>query len=117
MAKSSGRDRFLITASAPNGTEHNQGELPTETSLQQNYPNPFNPSTIIRYNLAAESDVQLGVFDTLGRRVATLVGGSKSAGAHTVNFEAPALHSGVYSYRLREQKQAFCEQMSLVQWK
>ena len=114
MAKSSGRDRFLITASAPNGTEHNQGELPTETSLQQNYPNPFNPSTIIRYNLAAESDVQLDVFDTLGRRVATLVEGTKSAGAHTVNFDASGLNSGIYFYRLRAQNQVFSKQMILV---
>src|SRR5690625_4411415 len=113
-AKTSGSDRFLITASAPNNTENNQGELPTQTSLEQNYPNPFNPSTIIRYNLAAESDVQLDVFDTLGRRVATLVEGTKSAGAHTVNFDASGLNSGIYFYRLRAQNQVFSKQMILV---
>src|SRR5690625_7859588 len=86
-AKTSGSDRFLITASAPNNTENNQGELPTQTALGQNYPNPFNPSTIIRDNLAAESDVQLDVFDTLGRRGAALGGGSTSAGAHGVKVE------------------------------
>src|SRR5690625_6756974 len=104
----------MITASAPNGTEHNQGELPTETSLQQNYPNPFNPSTIIRYNLAAGSDVQLDVFDRLGRRVATLVEGTKSAGAHTVKFDASGLDSGSYFYGLRAQNQLYSKQMVLL---
>src|SRR5690625_5418417 len=57
-AKTSGSDRFLITASAPNNTENNQGELPTQTSMEQNYQNPFNPSTHISYNLASVNDVK-----------------------------------------------------------
>ena len=71
-----------------------------EASLSQNYPNPFNPRTSISFSLAREGAVRLEVFDASGKRVATLVEGSKGAGWHTVEFDASSLSSGVYFYRL-----------------
>lgn len=68
--------------------------------LSQNYPNPFNPGTAISYELSTASHVSLKVFDALGREVANLVSGNKSAGLHTVNFDASSLSSGVYIYRM-----------------
>jgi hypothetical protein len=69
-------------------------------SLDQNYPNPFNPRTTISFTLAEEGDVTLHVFDVTGKIVATLVDGSKGAGRHAVEFDASALSSGIYFYRL-----------------
>ncbi len=76
-------------------------ERPREYRLEQNYPNPFNPSTIIRYQLSANSTVKLEVFDMVGRRVAVLVDGEQSVGRYEVNFNASNLSSGVYFYRLQ----------------
>lgn len=77
---------------------------PTEFLLQQNYPNPFNPSTTIDYKVpvssAAEIFVSLKVYDYLGREVANLVNQTKPAGLYSVRFDASALPSGVYFYRL-----------------
>ena len=70
------------------------------TELEQNYPNPFNPRTTIAFSLAAEGHVTLDVFDVTGKRVASLVDGTKSAGRHVVSFEASSLSSGIYFYRL-----------------
>lgn len=74
----------------------------SQFALQQNYPNPFNPTTIITYELAAPSNVQLDVFDMLGRKVATLVNARQSEGKHAVNFNSAQynLASGVYFYKL-----------------
>jgi hypothetical protein len=44
--------------------------------------------------------VRLSVFDLLGREVARLVDGPKSAGIYRVTFNAAHLSSGVYLYRL-----------------
>jgi len=70
------------------------------TSLAQNFPNPFNPRTTISFSLAKEGNVRLEVFDVSGRRVQSLVDGVKSAGRHTVDFDASSFSSGVYFYRL-----------------
>ncbi len=70
-------------------------ELPMEYSLS-NYPNPFNPSTTINYQLPKNGFVTIKVFDLLGKEVATLVSGNKSAGYYSVSFDASKLTSGVY---------------------
>ncbi len=74
--------------------------MPKVYSLSQNYPNPFNPSTQINFSLAADSKVTLKIFDILGQEVATLLNGNLVAGAHTANFDASRLTSGVYLYRI-----------------
>jgi len=75
--------------------------VPTQLALAQNYPNPFNPSTTIRYELPAASEVRLGVFDMLGREVSVLVNERREAGVHEVRFDASGLSSGVYLYKLQ----------------
>jgi hypothetical protein len=71
-----------------------------EFELFQNYPNPFNPSTKIFFSLAADSKVNLKVFDILGQEVTTLYNNDLSAGVHNVTFSAGDLNSGVYFCRL-----------------
>ena len=75
--------------------------LPISYSLSQNYPNPFNPTTTIRFALPKAGDVNLAVYDILGRKIAELVHGNLTAGYHTVNFNASNLASGVYFYRIQ----------------
>jgi predicted outer membrane repeat protein len=77
-----------------------RGGLPTEYLLHQNYPNPFNPSTVIRYEIPAETYVLLEVYNILGQRVALLVDGYQQAGYYTVHFHAEHLTSGTYFYRV-----------------
>jgi hypothetical protein len=75
-------------------------ELPGVIHLEQNYPNPFNPSTTIKFELPKTSQVNLSVFDILGREVSVLVSERRDAGVHEVKFEGADLASGVYFYRL-----------------
>jgi hypothetical protein len=75
-------------------------EQPQSFALSQNYPNPFNPSTAISYQLASTSNVDLRVYDMLGREVAVLVTGVQNPGSYSVRFDATSLATGVYMYRL-----------------
>jgi len=75
-------------------------EIPTEFALRQNYPNPFNPSTNIRYELKSAGLTRLSVYNVLGEKVTELVNTVQPAGIYEVRFDAAALPSGVYFYRL-----------------
>ncbi|HNW60142.1 MAG TPA: DUF4957 domain-containing protein [bacterium] len=75
--------------------------LPGEYQLSQNYPNPFNPATKIAYSLPVAGKVALKIYDLLGREVLTLADGMKQPGRYEVLFDAAALPSGLYYYRLQ----------------
>ncbi len=77
-------------------------QVPNNYSVSQNYPNPFNPSTKIQYILPAEGNVVLKIYNILGKEVKTLIANEyRTAGSHTVTFDAHDLPSGVYFYRLQ----------------
>lgn len=86
---------FLLAAGDDAATN-----APAEFRLRQNHPNPFNPSTVIGYDLPAESRVLLEVYSVIGERVATLVDGIRPAGAGSAVFEGEGLPTGTYFYRL-----------------
>jgi hypothetical protein len=68
--------------------------------LFQNYPNPFNPTTTISYQLSSPSKVHLVVYNLLGQEVTTLVDAVREAGFHHETWNASALSSGLYIYRI-----------------
>lgn len=86
-----------LPKSSNNSTEDN---LQLTYSLKQNYPNPFNPSTTISYQIPEAGLVTLNIYNILGEKIATLVNDVKSAGSHSVEFNASSLSSGVYIYRI-----------------
>jgi len=88
--------------------------LPSVFNLSQNYPNPFNASTSIRFILPEPQDVQLTVYDLLGRRVEILLDEYRQAGVHTVTFDASHLSSGVYFYRLQAGDRVETKRMLLL---
>ena len=71
-----------------------------EFVLEQNYPNPFNPITTIRFELKQLGQTVLKVYDILSNEVFRLVDEELPAGSYKVTFNANALPSGVYFYRL-----------------
>jgi parallel beta-helix repeat protein/predicted outer membrane repeat protein len=77
-------------------------------------PNPFNPTTIISYQLSADSFVTLRVYNMAGRLVAELVDGWREAGSHAVTFDGSGLPSGIYIYRLQVGDIQASEKMALI---
>lgn len=96
------------------GVSNEPVETPNGFALSQNYPNPFNPSTNINFTLPVASDVQLTVYNLLGQKVATLVDDARTAGNHTVRFDARSLASGVYFYQLKAGDFTLQRRMTLI---
>ncbi|MCB0720788.1 MAG: T9SS type A sorting domain-containing protein [Ignavibacteriae bacterium] len=108
--------QYLVMTATPNGNGGYDGEYtigidsptsigdpevqPNEFALKQNYPNPFNPSTVIPYQIAQDSDVQLIIYNTMGQKVRTLVNQRQTAGSYEIKFNANGLSSGYYFYKL-----------------
>jgi uncharacterized delta-60 repeat protein len=74
---------------------------PQDLSLSPPTPNPFNSTTILSYKLPFADRVQLTVWDTAGRLVATLVEGRQEKGMHEITFKGADLASGVYFVQLK----------------
>ncbi|HPN38779.1 MAG TPA: T9SS type A sorting domain-containing protein [Melioribacteraceae bacterium] len=104
---------WIIEAEPGTGVEDN-AILPTTNYLAQNYPNPFNPNTTISFNILTAGQVNLTVYDMLGREVAVLVNDMLTAGTHHVNFDASKLTSGVYMYKITSGSFQQTKKMMLV---
>ncbi|MCH7774465.1 MAG: T9SS type A sorting domain-containing protein [Bacteroidetes bacterium] len=87
---------------------------PTDFTLEQNYPNPFNPSTKIIYTIPELIYVTLKVFDVLGQEIITLINEEKSAGRYEIEFDATALPSGIYFYKLQSENFVETKKMELT---
>jgi len=79
--------------------------MPDEFQLHQNYPNPFNPVTTIQYELPQRSDVQITVYDLMGREITTLVSEIQEAGYKSIQWNATnkfgqPVSAGMYFYRI-----------------
>ncbi|MCC7261059.1 MAG: hypothetical protein IT369_00920 [Candidatus Latescibacteria bacterium] len=80
---------------------------PALTTLGAAYPNPFNASTLIPLAVGeGTAPISLAVYDTLGRRVRTLVSGGVFAGPQTLSWDGrddqgQVVGSGAYVVELR----------------
>lgn len=82
------------------GINESTFHIPDQITLRQNYPNPFNANTTISFTLLEQQDVNLIVYDLLGRKVEVLLDGTAEAGNHRIIFDASEYPSGVYFYRM-----------------
>lgn len=107
-----------VGSAVSGGTATSIGEdgqfLPSEYALGQNYPNPFNPTTSIQFQLPVSGQVQLDVYNMVGRHVMTLINGTMSAGTHVHTIDASMLSSGMYVYRLKAGNVVLTKKMTLV---
>jgi len=83
-----------------NGLTTDTKNMPTNYRLYNSYPNPFNPTTTIKFDLPASSQVKLSVYDISGRQISILANGILNSGTHSVEFNGAKLASGVYFYQL-----------------
>jgi hypothetical protein len=84
----------------PLATANDGAATPRAFTLEAPFPNPFRDATTLTFSLPTADQVRLEVFDALGRRVATVEEGTRSAGTHEVTFTARALPPGLYLVRL-----------------
>ena len=80
----------------------------------KNYPNPFNNSTVISFTISDNSDVNITIYDLLGRAVKVLENEKKQKGTYEVNFEADEFPSGPYFVVLKTDSNLLTHKILLI---
>jgi hypothetical protein len=105
FAGTSGAGVYRKSISALSVSQHNE-QRPDFYRLNQNYPNPFNMTTTIEYQLPKAGFVELGVYNILGQKVATLVEEHQDSGCFKVHWDGRnngggITNSGIYIYKIK----------------
>ena len=107
-------DILVLKYSQPTAIEPISSVIPKEFKLYQNYPNPFNPKSKIKMQIAKLSNVNLIVYDMLGREIAVLVSGELKPGTYEVEWDGTGNPSGIYFYRLECKEYVETRKMLLI---
>lgn len=65
------------------------------------YPNPFTGKTSIIFSNTHPSEVEISVYDVLGKKVADLFKDNVGAGEHTVDWSAQNIPAGLYFLQVK----------------
>lgn len=104
---------------APHPASTSVGGSPEDAALTLHlHPNPARFGSTLRFELSRDSQVDLGIFDLSGRRVATLRNGRLAAGPHEPSWDArdasgTPLPSGVYLARIQAEGQTTVRKLVL----
>ena len=88
-------------------------------TIATGFPNPFTTTTTLRYHTETPADVELAVYDVLGRRVAMLARGFHVGGPHEAVWDGRSetgrtLAPGVYFARLTAGDRAATRRLTLL---
>jgi len=96
-------------ATIPTTVRENGASVPQQFSLAQNYPNPFNPVTRLSFEIENRAQIELSVFDVLGRKIRTIRKGWMMPGHYQAKWEGRndsggEVASGIYFFQLEIKK-------------
>jgi hypothetical protein len=95
--------------------------LPTTFAMSQNYPNPFNPVTHFTVDLPKSTEVEVAVYDLLGRKIASLLSGNQAAGQYTLEWNGRdangvGVPTGMYFLRLSSDEFTATQKVMLMKY-
>lgn len=105
---------FYLDSLNPIGINPINTNVPVGFMLYQNYPNPFNPTTKISFDLPVSSFIELIIYDVKGGVVYSLGNKYFSSGKYELEFDGSNLPSGVYFYKLSNNKFSSTRKMILI---
>ena len=76
-------------------------ELNPGLHISSEYPNPFNPVTNIEYTISQAGNVEIIVYDVMGRKIDTIHNEFKSNGTHSITWDASNRSSGIYYLQIK----------------
>jgi hypothetical protein len=91
-----------------------QSIVPEEISFGDAYPNPFNPVTMLNFSVPFEVDVEVVVYDMMGRMVSELANGQYEPGNYELHWDASQQSSGIYFVKFQAGSYIATQKLLLV---
>lgn len=88
--------------------------IPKDFKLYQNFPNPFNAQTIIQFDLPEKQNVELKIYNSIGKEILSFNLGELEIGNHKIRIDGSKLSSGMYFYKLITQKYTAIKKMVYI---
>ena len=81
------------------------GIMPNKYHLENAYPNPFNPVTTINFTIPKAENVNLVIYDVLGREIRTLANEIHAPNIYSIQWNGTdnfgkSMSTGIYFYKL-----------------
>lgn len=107
-------DNLRVVNQLDTGVADPVADLPAGFQLGEVWPNPFNPVAHVELQLAAPTDLQLGVYNLAGQLVSRLHAGELPAGSHLFRMDGGGWASGLYLVRLESRLGSETRKLMLI---
>ena len=74
-----------------------------DLKISQNFPNPFTEQTLINYSIPNNSNVEIVIYNSLGREICKLLNEFENKGNHQIIFYSNDLPNGIYYCKLQSE--------------
>lgn len=93
--------------------------IPEEFSISNAYPNPFNPTVSIDFSIPEKTDINIQIFDLLGRNIFTHKQDFKNPGKYRFQWNAldnngNNVASGLYIVTIQNQKNIYKQKITFL---
>lgn len=103
-----------ITGISGVGVESTDESIPTTFAFGAIYPNPARTDARVPFQVAETADVDVRLYDMLGKERAVLATGMMQPGSYETSFSTADLPSGQYLVRARIGNRLFTRKVSVV---
>ena len=99
---------YLLVQDSVTSIKYENTQTLQTFELMQNFPNPFNPSTWVKIRLGIQSEINITVFNLLGKEIKILANQTLSAGEYSFEWngkdnEGNPLPDGIYFIQMKAQ--------------
>ena len=107
-------DMIIGDAANPYLFDEVDNSIVSELEILSAYPNPFNPVTNISYYVNQNANIDVSVYNLMGRKVQSLDNSFKESGEYTISWDASNHASGIYYIQISNADQIKTQKITLI---
>ena len=89
--------------------------IKTEIASLNSYPNPFTTNTIVKYTIPYNSDVNVVMYDVLGKESTLIENVNRMKGTYQFSLERKDMKPGVYHIKLSTERETITKRIVVIE--